>query len=116
MNYLKRKLFSYLFRDFQKELSTLKGTLSKQEEDLLLSGMWQNQVFRNYVVSQETALTIAMANDGKKPSDEEYLILYGRRMELLHLYNLARLAYNRRQVELKEKKKELKEKKKELVL
>lgn len=64
---------------------------------MLLSGLWQNQAFRNYLVVRENACIIAMANNLKKPSDEEYQELFGRRLEILDLYLTTRNAFNARE-------------------
>ena len=97
MYWIRRKLIAYLLRSFQKDIRNFKGALSKKEEDLMLSALWQNQSFRNYLVARESAMIIQMANAGKPPSDEEYGILYGRRLELVALYTTARLAHMREQ-------------------
>ena len=104
MNYIQRKLTSYLLRSHQKDILNIKKTLTKQEEDLLLSSLWQNQSFRNWIVARENALCLNMANELKKPSDEEYIALYGRRLEVMSLQQITKLAYNRRQKELEKKK------------
>lgn len=108
MQWLKRKLISYLLRSNQKDIQTLKRTIDKKEEDMLLSSLWQNQAFRNWIVTRENIHCLGMSNNLKKPTDDEYLTLYGRRLEVLDLHITAKLAFNRRQVALEKGKKEKK--------
>ena len=90
MNWIKRRIASWLLRSYQKELSLIKGQLDKKEEILLFSGLYQNAAFRKYLSTRENALVLQMANELKKPSNEDFVVLYGRRLELMDLYIHAR--------------------------
>lgn len=104
--YLKRKLTKYILRSFQKDIYGTRRELSKQEEDILLSGMWQNQAFRNWVYDEENKLTLAMANEGVKPSDEQYDTWLGMRLKLADLNQKARSAHKRHEKEINKRKKQ----------
>lgn len=100
MNYLRSRLIAYFLRSFHKDLSTLAGKIDKKEQDTFLSSWYQNPAFRSYIKAREAAIVLYMANENTKPSDQLYTELYGRRLELLDIYNAAHLAYNKRQREL----------------
>lgn len=93
-----RFLIALLLRKYQKELQTLRGTLTKEREDEMLSYLYQNQAFRNYLYSRENAIIIGLANEyAFKPLDEKYYREQGRRLELANLLNETRLAHNRKE-------------------
>jgi len=105
MTWLKSKLIAWLFRSFQKEIRSLNRVLGKKEEDLLLSALYQNEAFRKFIVTRETMIVLSMANEGKKPSDEDYIMSYGRRLEIMSLYYTAKRANQRRQEALAQEQK-----------
>ena len=100
MNYLRSRLLAYFLRSFQKDLKALTGNIDKKEQDILLSGLFQNKGFLGYINARQVLIIQAMANENKKPSDSLYTELYGRRLELLDLLTSAKIAYNKRQREL----------------
>lgn len=99
-------LHRFLFWVFQKEIRDLPAeNLTREQIDTLLSGMWQNPVFRNYLIKRDRDLTIEMRmRFSPKKDDMESAILYGRTLELMELHNTAKFAYNRRQEEFTKKK------------
>ena len=74
-----------------------KQVISKQEEDLLLSALWENPAFRKYVAERDSKLIHAMAGgEGMGPEPREaYLLHTGQRVENLLLARDAKAAYNR---------------------
>ena len=103
MQWLNKTLVTYLLRSFQKDIHGTQKVLEDKERILMLSSMYQNPSFRNYINQRNADIVLKMAGDGKLPTNTDYLIFYGRRLELLNLLELTRIAYDRRQKEIVEK-------------
>src|SRR3990167_7298940 len=59
MKFLKKKFLEILFRHFQKQVSEVPFTrLTQEQKDGLLSQLWQNDAFRNYIIRRETELML----------------------------------------------------------
>jgi hypothetical protein len=79
--------------------------LSQEQIDILLSGMWQNHVFRNYLVKRDRDITIAIKEAFLKDTNGvEGYRLYGRHQELMDLHNITKFAFERREKFMKERK------------
>jgi hypothetical protein len=105
--WLSRVLDRYRFRSFQRDIQNVQNRLTREQEDALLSELYQNNAFHKHVLSRENAIILAQANTIKKPSDEEYLELHGRRKENMELFYRARVAYKRNQERFVKKKEAL---------
>lgn len=69
--------------------------VQRPQRDSVFSALWQDQSFRNYVITRDRELVLAMTNRLLKPSDDEYMVLYGRRLELMDLHDEAKDAFMR---------------------
>lgn len=95
---MKSFLFSILIRILAADLE--RGPhkpLTKDEEDGLLSQMWENPAFRKYVGDRDAKLVFTMAGgEGFEPEPrDKYLIHAGQRVENLVLAKNAKNAFLR---------------------
>lgn len=96
VKWIKKRVTSFLLRNFASDVRELQYTsLTVEQKDGMFATMWEFPSFRNYFIRRETDLVRAMSDVVMKPSDDDYMILYGRRLELMELHNEARDAYNR---------------------
>jgi hypothetical protein len=82
----------------ERDISTYpQGKLTKEQFDGLLSQLWQNPGFRQYVADRNQHLIYTMAGapgDKKEPRDR-YMELRGQRVEILELAAKAKNAFAR---------------------
>lgn len=87
-----------LIKLLERELSdTPKVSHSKEEYDGMLSQLWQNPGFRQYVQQRDAKLIFTMAgSEGMAPEPRDaYTMHTGQRVELLILAREAKAAWNR---------------------
>ncbi len=77
--------------DFSKQL------LTKEEEDGLMSQLWENPQFRNRIAQRDAKIIYTMAGgEGMEPEPrDKYMIHAGQRVENLLLARDAKAAYDR---------------------
>lgn len=95
---IRKKLIDILIKLLQRELSDVpKETLTKEQFDGMLSGLWQNPAFRKYVQDRDAKLIFTMAgSEGMAPEPREaYTMHTGQRVELLILAREAKAAWSR---------------------
>ena len=89
-----------------RELSELpKKTLTKEQEDVMLSQLWQNDAFTKHVAERDLKLIFTMAGGEGMEAEprDRYIMHTGQRVENLLLARDAKAAYNRVQMRMKEK-------------
>src|SRR3990167_4131503 len=92
------KFLDILIKLLERELLDMpKAQLTKEQEDGLLSSLWQNPAFRKHVQDRDARLIFTMAGgEGMAPEPREaYTMHTGQRVELLILAREAKAAYNR---------------------
>ena len=111
---IKRKLFEISIRFLERELNkTPVESLSEEQYNGLLSMLWDNSAFRNYVKERDQKLVYSIAGQAgsePEPRDKTRMFL-GQRVENLLLASKAKTAAARRdkQIALKKEANEKKE-------
>jgi len=104
-----RNLFiTILIRLLQKDIVNFpKENLTKEQEDGLLSQMWENAAFRKHIADRDAKLIYTMAGgEGLGPEPREaYTMHTGQRVENLILARDAKAAWMRREKNIQEKNK-----------
>lgn len=93
-----RLLLDILIKLLERELSDMpKETLTKEQSDGMLSGLWQNPAYRKYVADRDAKLIWTMAGgEGLEPEPrDKYYLHAGQRVENLILAREAKAAWNR---------------------
>lgn len=95
---LRTKFIEILIRILQRDISEYpKDALTKEQYDLLLSGLWQNDSFRKYIANRDAKLIFTMAgSEGMAPEPRDSYVMHtGQRVELLILAREAKAAWHR---------------------
>lgn len=94
---MRRLLVGLLIRLLEKDVGPQRVTLTKDEEDILLSQLWQSPAFRKRVADRDARLIHAMAGgEGMAPEPRDaYCLHAGQRVECLLWARDAKLAYER---------------------
>src|SRR3990167_11032140 len=108
-NFLYHRLVSFFLWYQEREMLKLpKEVLTPEQETGLLSMLWSNQAFRNYISDRNAKLIYYMAGaPGLEPEPREKLLIkYGQRIEILELGAKAKAAAARvEQAKTKQKQK-----------
>lgn len=97
MSWSKRLLLVICIRVFESSLDSKSVVLTVEQEDGLLSQMWQNDAFRKYITARNEKIKYMLAGgEGMEPEPRDtYLIHIGQRVENLFFGSKAKLAYER---------------------
>ena len=98
IQYMQRKVIGFLIKKFLIDLSlTPKSSMTKEQEDGLLSMLWQNDAFRKRIAERDAKIIYTMAGgEGMEPeARDRYTLHAGQRLENLLLARDAKAAYQR---------------------
>lgn len=98
LHYMRNKIIDILVKMLLQDLQDHPvGTLTKEQEDGMLSQMWENPVFRKRVANRDARIIFTMAGgEGLQPEPREtYALHAGQRVENLLWARDAKAAYER---------------------
>jgi len=96
--YLRKKLIDILVKAFLQDLKDFPaGTLTKEQEDGMLSQMWESAAFRKRLANRDAKILFTMAGGEGMMSEprDAYVLHMGQRTENLLLGRDAKAAYER---------------------
>ena len=105
MKWLRNKLIYLLIWFIEKELAKIPNEVLQEEQTAgLMSQLWYNQAFRNYILDRDRKLIWTIAGGaGMDPEPrDKYLMKFGQRVELLILAARCK-SYAERKVKDREK-------------
>lgn len=98
LSFIRRKFIDILIKSLLGNISDIPpSTLTKEQEDGLLSQMWENPTFRKRIADRDAKLIYQMAGgEGMNPEPRDIYALHaGQRVENLLLARDAKAAYTR---------------------
>lgn len=97
----RRLLFEFIIGFLERDTmqTVVRETLTQEQRDGLLSQLWQNAAFRQYIAERDGKLIYSLAGGaGMLPEPrDKYLLQLGQRVEILLLADAAKKAEARRQ-------------------
>lgn len=99
-------LIKLLIKWIERDLDIKRAELTEEQRNGLLSTLWDNPAFRNYIKERDEKLIFAIAGgSGLAPEPrDQHILKFGQRVELLLLASKAKACWIKRQRDLENKK------------